>query len=311
MYQKSNMGTLKFHLLIHICEDLNRLGSILVCDAGIYEQSHKLFKFIYNYLTNKQLSTALERTITKLGKQINNNVAISPKKRRIQFRTLTTSNNLLGEEELFKPTLSRYYTTARLIQLSLFMDSTTDSPENTIPKDINILQDILGKDILLRMIKCLFDIIDEDVKDRSIFTFCSVTWSKSCYMYGYKYPTLDMCDGDGLVYMNKDSTKVGTRIMSNPVYYGSKNGRFDTVMIRHKTSTRDGLEQDAIWFGKVLSFITIKSSTTKDTRTGKCTLHHSADCDICNPIFLGSYAFVQYYDVIPESDLPIDGIEKN
>ena len=43
-YQKSGMGTLKWHLLDHTCDDINRLGSFVVCDAGVFEESTNFSK---------------------------------------------------------------------------------------------------------------------------------------------------------------------------------------------------------------------------------------------------------------------------
>ena len=100
-YQKSNMGTVKWHLLNHIVDDMLRLGSMIVCDAGIYEQSHRLFKFIYE-TTNKRLSTAIHDTISTLGGKLQENVNLVSKKRKIHSTTneKATENMILESKNL-------------------------------------------------------------------------------------------------------------------------------------------------------------------------------------------------------------------
>ncbi len=309
-YQKSTMGTLKWHLLDHICEDMNRLGSMIVCDAGIYEQSHKLFKYVYNTATNKRQTTALEHTINTLGERINGNAEHVCKKRRILSPSELGDYTNTENAKNIVPVLCRPYTTARLLHLGSITRNESDNyniPKNT---DIIALQNSIGPLAMKTLVTCLFELLTETGLDDSIAHQISVAWSRSCYLPGYSCPTNDMTNDQGIVSIDRSTPKYGTKIVCNPIYYGSHNGRFDSVIIRHKCSSVNNIDVDELWFGQVLSFVTLSSSTTTDKRSGKCTLHNATNCERCRPKFLGSYAFVQYYDVIPESELPLDGIER-
>lgn len=66
-YQPSGMGTLKFHLLDHLVDDIKRLGSISVMDAGPFEYSHTLFKQQYRG-TSKRRHSAMKESIRQINR---------------------------------------------------------------------------------------------------------------------------------------------------------------------------------------------------------------------------------------------------
>ena len=53
-YQSSEMGTLKFHLLDHLVDDLERVESYTVLDAGLYEYTHVFSKRAYRRTSKKR-----------------------------------------------------------------------------------------------------------------------------------------------------------------------------------------------------------------------------------------------------------------
>lgn len=57
-YQKSEMGTVKWHLLDHVANDIIKNGGLHLCKAGLYEYSHTIFKKSYER-TLKQRCTAM------------------------------------------------------------------------------------------------------------------------------------------------------------------------------------------------------------------------------------------------------------
>jgi len=59
------MGTLKFHLLDHIGDDIRRMGGLHVGDAGIYEHSHVHFKQHYRG-TSRRRRSAMDETISAI-----------------------------------------------------------------------------------------------------------------------------------------------------------------------------------------------------------------------------------------------------
>jgi hypothetical protein len=61
-YQRSGMGTNKFHLLDHVVEDVMRLGSLLLLSADSFESSHKAVKEAFT-ATSKRNATWMPETL--------------------------------------------------------------------------------------------------------------------------------------------------------------------------------------------------------------------------------------------------------
>lgn len=74
--QASNIGTVKWHMLNHVCEDIRRIGSLSLIDAGLYEYAHKFFKAVYKTTSGRKHS-AMDETIKKLDEQDMANEAIT------------------------------------------------------------------------------------------------------------------------------------------------------------------------------------------------------------------------------------------
>ena len=64
-YQPSGMGTLKFHHLDHVVDDIRNMGGIESLDAGLYEHSHTKGKRCYSR-TSKRRTTAMAESMEVL-----------------------------------------------------------------------------------------------------------------------------------------------------------------------------------------------------------------------------------------------------
>ena len=62
-YHPSNLRTEKFHLLDHVCEDIQRLGGLQWGDAGLYEHSHTKFKTAYRATSGRKHSAMRESVL--------------------------------------------------------------------------------------------------------------------------------------------------------------------------------------------------------------------------------------------------------
>ena len=68
-YQKSGMGTSKWHLLDHLCVDFRRTGGICYMSGGLYEMTHKFVKADYEK-TSKRNSSAMSETMRRQEERI-------------------------------------------------------------------------------------------------------------------------------------------------------------------------------------------------------------------------------------------------
>ena len=67
-YHTSGLGTLKFHMLDHVVDDLADLSGIQFSDASFYEHSHVYFKEMYRS-TSKRRTTVMSETVTGIGER--------------------------------------------------------------------------------------------------------------------------------------------------------------------------------------------------------------------------------------------------
>lgn len=65
-YQASGMGTPKFHLLDHICYDLERMGGLQYGDASQFEHSHVVVKDLHRN-TSKRKRSEMDETVENFG----------------------------------------------------------------------------------------------------------------------------------------------------------------------------------------------------------------------------------------------------
>lgn len=80
---ESRMGTIKWHLLDHVCNEINRIGGLYLNDAGLYEGSQKLFKKGYQYTS--------ERTRTSMDE----NFAVMEQRLAMEQRTMEKKSRML------------------------------------------------------------------------------------------------------------------------------------------------------------------------------------------------------------------------
>ena len=92
------------------------------------------------------------------------------------------------------------------------------------------------------------------------------------------------------------------------MYLGLNRPRFDTVMLRG--DMEDGEEGVTnVWFGKVLAILEMTKPGVIRPGTNECAMHNETDCKLCGENGRKRFVFVQYYDVIPPSVVPVNAIE--
>lgn len=74
------MGTVKWHMLNHVAEDIVRNGGLYLCDPGLYDYTHTTFNQPYAK-TSKKRMYAMGEFISIVRRRISENTADSPLKR--------------------------------------------------------------------------------------------------------------------------------------------------------------------------------------------------------------------------------------
>ena len=332
-YQKSGMGTNKWHLLDHIPYDLQRNCGLQFTDTGLYEFTHSLFKFFYRS-ASKRVSTALKETIVKM--EDNNSVTFEKHKRErcTEDDTENPVTKKIKNDELVEADVkvARQYATFTVQQLCDLTEELDGVEEITAP----LVQKLVSKyDLRKQVFELICNMEDtaREVMCKLVKEYCHgnrnggeiednfmIKVSRSFSLYGIRPFTGKDVDDDGKILideneidaMQEEMIKKGSqgrqRLFSTGRYLGQNRPRFDTVMLRG--DLEDG-EEDVtnIWFGKILAIIEISCTGVMRPGTNRCAIHNEEGCKHCVKDGKNRFVLVQYYDVIPPSVVPLDAIE--
>ena len=314
-YQTSGFGTVKWHLLEHVPQDIRQLGSLLNCDTGFYEESHKLFKFFYYYFTNKRRSDSYENTIDCLSRAISNQIISM---QQVRKESGENDNVLARKKEVIEkgiPRATAYWFSCSLHNLSSMVN--TDGSFQTLRMSLsfmtaeffNYLQHI-SSTAAKSLIRCLNELLVENNISPYLRGRMTLRFSRSPFLLNRPCPVLsDM--NEGRVFSCPSVKKSVRRIQASHQYYGSDLGRYDTVFVRSKDASINGEDRDEVWFAKIISIVSLEPPAHNCVfNRENCSLNGIENCSECNPEALGTFAFVQYFDVIDDSEIPIDNIEK-
>ena len=314
-YQTSGFGTVKFHLLQHIPCDIIRLGALSNCDTNPYELSHTLFKFIYNNFTNKRRGDSLENTIHYLSRAINYQV----RSMQDMHRKTDDDERSVGTKKLVSesgmPTQVKPWFSISFQKFGSLLRGMQRDHGNTMKHSFLTSQFIkflrhISDTATSTLMQCIAELLSERNTPHYLQHKMVLKFSRSFFLMNRSCPILTDVR-NGRVYSYPSRNKNLRKVVAMHHYYGSDLGIHDIVFMRSADATENGQEKDEVWFGKVLCIVSLdpppyNNGDSKNT----CSLHNVQNCEKCNLVSLGTHVLVQYFDVITESELPVDKIDE-
>lgn len=329
-YQASEFCTLKWHLLDHIPNDLRDYGGLEVLDAGLYEHAHTIPKRAYSD-SSKRHSTAFSESIMRLRIRdavVDNKDEVSKKLfTQMQEESAVLANDgvsvmLIELLKVHKLQLKHNTQAVRELDARVFKntpDLLIGNKKKVVSDPLSLykyLYDVIG----IEGIASFFALIKEQIQgDRcnhnsglDDFPEADVTTLqivRSCRVSGYDPPSLsDTRNGSGLVFLPHTNQRYIQKIVASNTYYNTGKKRYDNVMVESDQDNDDrGM---GIWFGhtKVLMRITTQGKLRPGTHL--CLIHNRDNCSVCDDKKMSELAFIQYYDILPRSQMDIDSIEE-
>lgn len=287
-YHASDMGTPKFHLLDHVCDDIERLGGLQYGDASYFERAHVSVKERFREGSRRKTS-GMNETIVNFQRD----VVMTNDKTRSNCNTKKGARFATFEDNV--GSLVRERVTFSLFDLHhnylhRRSESKRQIPFKGTPEIIEVSKetDILIQDIGLVASRLLINILKAKTDKTANVRLGRVS---SAFVTGGFLPTAKdvkkLHDGTMAIKLESCPRTVSQRIVSSGDFYGTGK-RQDCVLIESDQSStplkgsRKRIERFA-WVGKVL---------------GLFYLHQEDEVE--------SVAFVQYFDVVPAVDLPME-----
>lgn len=271
-YQASGMGTLKFHLLDHLVDDLRRMGGIHTLDAGLYEHSHARVKRWYNR-TSKRRATAMSESmeILQRSQAYEKQVKERRRKREVSARvSLVRDGYSMSINELVQ---------ARRRTRQIRKEGTT----NILPteeKEMNLDQLVadIGEDGARVLTRLLKEKLDHGLHSKRI-----VQRVNSGFVAGGFVPDLTNFDREsGTTRLLDPPQFEEQRIVAARFFAGSDHLRQDCVIIEAQDDSADRV----LWVAQVLALFRIigKGNTSRQIEEES------------------QFAFMQYFDIVAPRD---------
>jgi len=307
-YQPSGMGTLKFHLLDHIGDDIRRMGGLQFGDAGLYEHSHVYFKQQYRG-TSKRSKTALEETLTAIDTatavqelqsfipgKLKSTTRSNQGRRTVSSRmkcvlddnaTLTRGGSRFNLDEFENGRkLSRKLRKAELLNGNerVIVNQKLREQWSEVPTVVQDMISAAGEDgarVFHSLVQDEFipSEFGEGISSKEL----NIERISSCFIPGYGTPSIDAHYSfeRNDVSIEEDSKRWAQKIFAVDNYYKTGRARQDCVIVE---SARRGAKQ-IVWFAKLLMLLRFKLSGLQ-RRDEKTTV-------------VKEVAFVQYFECTP------------
>lgn len=309
-YQPSSMGTVKWHLMDHIVADLRAVGGVEYLHGGIYEESHKLFKED-NRLTSRRKASAMAETIKKqeeralLTKGHGSGRNTREGKRNATLAAAVKDDCARLVRSGIKTTLAEL----EAVRSCVYETYVLGSSFNGIPADLGSLAQSLGDRGMLSFIRQLRDELTRDGLSLNEARTIPLCLPASAYLPGIPPPTLSDPVSGSSVYVPRVPYRIAQRVVAKAKFYGSTKPRQDGVMIASsENDARYNLNDYVpVWFAKAMCFVRILRGNDDVEFGTTCTAHRIPHCDRCSQH--QELCFVQYFEVVSEDALAIDGID--
>lgn len=272
-YQSSEMGTLKFHLLDHLVDDIRRMGGVGPLDAGLYEHSHLIVKRWYSK-TSKRRETAMSESMELMHRSqaYKRDSAVSERSRKV-------NKNVSLVRDGFSFSLN-----ALVLARRRFRQKRKDSIESNVPisadeKHAELLVMDIGEDGARVLIKLLRKVIPHGLRSKAV-----VQRVKSGFVAGGFVPDLSNFNPDSCTtrLMNPPQLQ-SQRIVAARNFAGSEGMRQDCVIIE----AEDDGGSPVLWVARVLALIRVNTTGEKSSKDGTEVLE---------------LAFLQYFEAVHPRD---------
>lgn len=241
----SGLYTLKYHLLDHLVEDLERFGSISFMDAGPFEHFNVVIKQSYR-MTSRRLTTRMDETVQRMGSAVDN--VRRPRERR---NVGGDGASVLKRQKCVEGGGGYLVRDGECLSLGELCGAIERAGEGTKVGNCfgEVLVDLFKKDVLVSFAKCVREWIcvgDAHVCDGDI----GMVFVKSGFIKGGFCPSLNDYDRD--LNMIKIPESRGCVLHEQRVYanheFGAQKKLLNSfVLIRGES---EGMEE--VWVGKVL-----------------------------------------------------------
>lgn len=275
-YQASKMCTPKFHLLDHVCSDIERMGGLQYGDASQFEHSHVNIKAAYKG-TSKRKRSVMDETVRTLSRTISKKKQkTSGTKKGARFETYDDGIVSLvrdGNKFTFADLKQTYLQERSIDKNGIGLGVETNAHVSTLIKDIGLG----GTRVLIELLKNKYE-----KKQAHTIMHLKLQRVSSAFVSGGFVPSakhvLDL-RSDTLIRYEEPEISFSQRVVSAGNYYGSGNLKQDCVLV--EASVSEIVHPRAlrsVWVAKVLGIFRIKSAIDNLTTE--------------------EVAFVQYFDTI-------------
>lgn len=326
-HQASGMATVKWHLLDHIPADICRLGGISFSDASLFEYSHIIFKTLFE-TTSRRHATAMSETVHRLEEQgladeaVVSNVSnvhgsrVSPVKSRAHQGSSSRVTSATQDTTSIARSGPLFQVGDIAAAYNLLYKWRTDGGVGRRPafqsEDLQKFCEWLGEDDLRAVVRLLEDVVTENSTDGRNHNTVRFQFPASGFVSSRPCPSLSDSAGRGReVFIPHDTRRVSVRIAAASVYYGMESPRRDDIMIQAPPDRRYKVSDGStrVWFGRLLTFSRCCTDLSTNFHFATCDTHGVKSCGPCTSRSGEEYAIIQYYEVIGEDDLSIDGVD--
>lgn len=293
-FQRSGMGTPKFHLLDHLVSDIRMCGSLANYSADTFEASHKFYKQAYQ-ATSKRKSTgqeeALKRAVRAQAKVAAPSATIRdqstsglPMRAKIVdklsgtapiSRALTTKKqDAISQDSIGISAGGEKGTWFDIVAHSKVCSRTHKNGSSTTGRGDqqfvrSLCEDVGGPERLRFLVAQIQTVYNPDA-------FARVRRPRSAVVASIPIPSLECCEttavqndeiADRKIYCLDDGERELQRIVSSHRYYGSQQARQDCVMIEVSQTGEPGLSKTRqrvreVYVAKALAFLAFPPSKT-------------------------------------------------
>ena len=243
-FVEKGLYTLKFHLLDHLPEDIEKYASLSFTDASPFEQYNAVLKQFYRQ-TSKRIGTALDETVKRMDQSESAFSSITSTRKDINMGT---------EKENIQSLVSN--------GLTLTLSELKGSNEELVHTNRKFVLDNLRTHMADDDIPVLTDLIEEMLFNEGITvhdTSVQITFVNSGYIESYEVPTLsDYDEHMNLVRFKEQvrTTKTRQRVFASQSFGPTKKKHHSTVFMKGSDKISE------FWFAKVLSLFHVSVHIT-------------------------------------------------
>ena len=322
-YQKSQMGTVKWHMLDHVPDDIVRNGGLFISDAGLYEYSHILFKQSYRK-TSMRRRSEMDDAVATLGRQLAEPDSTTTRKRpkhkemedEEQESLCVTRRRACKEDTACASRSHMKISAALLEQTTGICEEIVRKPyaayDGPLPISSHVWKYLraIGSDAHRTLVQLVREHLQTKYNLTRMVDFVNVSLSRPAYVSAIRTPRGDTVTAENAVEIVDTDERLLQRVYATDNFYGSGKPRFETVMLQAGTTVRAGIKYNTVFFGKALGILTLKAKDRMRPNSDRCILHNYKDCVNFSMSMSEGLVFVQCYDVIGESGVRKDNVDK-